>query len=130
MVQRLGKAMCHYLVEECLKDVVLPFPTMDTIYLQSSLWSNVRWPKLLLRPFAREENLIGSNEGYLSDVEQEDHVDPMIMDAIPITSPEFERSIRESWKNQRVLLKDETMMQIVNEGVILYVFPYECVNFQ
>ena len=123
---KIGQGNVSLLVEDCLKDVVLPFSTMDTTYLQSSLWSNVCWPKLLLRPFAREENLIGS----YSDVEQEDHVDPMIMDAIPLTSPEFEMSIRESWKNQRVLLKDETMMQILNEGVILYVFPYECVNFQ
>ena len=118
---KIGQGNVSLLVEECLKDVVLPFPTMDTTYLQSSLWSSIRWPKLLLKPFAREVH---------NDVEQEYHVDPMIMDAIPITSPEFESSIRESWKNQRVLLKDETMMQILNEGVILYVFPYECVNFQ
>ena len=93
------------------------FPTMDTTYLQSALWSNVHWPKLLLTPFSREENFIESNER-LNDVEQEDHADPMIMDGIPFTSPELERTIRESWKNKRVLLKDETMslMQIVNEG--------------
>lgn len=126
---KIGKGNVALLVEEFLKDVVLPFPTMDTLtYLQSSLWSNIRWPKLLLRPFSREEN-IGSNERY-SDDEQEDHVDPMIMDAIPLTCPELEMSIRESWKNQRVLLKDETMMHILNEGVILYVFSYECVNLQ
>ena len=105
-----------------MKDVALPFPRMDTTYLQGSIWSNGRWPKLLLRPLARQENLRGLNDEY-NDVEEEDVGNHMVMDAIPITSPEFEMSIRESWKNQRVLLKDETMMHIVNEGFILYVFP-------
>ncbi|RYA68080.1 hypothetical protein DD595_25735, partial [Enterobacter cloacae complex sp. 4DZ3-17B2] len=35
-----------------------------------------------------------------------------------------------SWRNQRVLLKDDTMMQTMNEGTILYVFPHDYVNFQ
>ena len=84
--------------------------------------------KASLGTFSREENLIGSNER-LNDVEKEDHANPIIMDEIPLTYQELERTIQESWKNKRVLLKDETMMQIVNEGVILSVFPYECVNF-
>ena len=79
--------------------------------------------------FETKENSIESSAED-SDAELDDHASPMVLDAPPITSPEFERSIRESWKNQRVLLKDATMMQIVNEGCILYVFPYECVNFQ
>ena len=29
-----------------------------------------------------------------------------------------------------VLLKDESMMQTINQGIILYVFPFECVNLQ
>lgn len=82
-----------------------------------------------MRPFARKENLRGLNDEH-NDVEEEDLVNPMVMDAIPIISLEFKMSIHKSWKNQRVLFKDETMMHIVNEGFILYVFPYECVNFQ
>ena len=54
MEQRLVKEMCHYFVEECLKDVELPFPTMDTIYLKNALWINVHWPQMFLRPFTRE----------------------------------------------------------------------------
>ena len=38
---KIGQGNVSLLVEECLKDVVLPFPTMDTTYLQSSLWGNV-----------------------------------------------------------------------------------------
>ena len=63
-------------------------------------------------------------------MQQEDQEDPMIVDAIPITLSKLERSIRESWRNQKVLLKDETVMHIVNKKFILYVFPHECVNFQ
>ena len=48
---KIGQENMSLLVEECLKDVVLPFPTMDTTYLQSALWSNVHWPKLLLALF-------------------------------------------------------------------------------
>ena len=125
---KIGQGNVSILVEECLKDVVLPFPTMDTSSLQGSLWSAVRWPKLLLQSFVMNGSLIDENKSYNDD--EEDHSDPLVTDAIPITSPEFETLIRESWRNQRVLLKDDTMMQTVNEGTILYVFPHDYVNFQ
>ena len=38
---KIGQGNVSILVEECLKDVVLPFPTMDTSSLQGSLWSAV-----------------------------------------------------------------------------------------
>ena len=53
----------------------------------------------------------------------------MIEDAIPITSSDLERSIRESWRNQKVLLNDKTLIYNLNEVLISYVFPYECGNF-
>ena len=89
---KIGQGNVSLLVEECLKDVVLPFPTMDTIDLKSAVWSNVRWPKILLRSFAREMNSRGSNER-CNDVEPEEHVEPMFVDAIPITSPEIDMKI-------------------------------------
>ena len=57
-------------------------------------------------------------------------MEPPIVDAIPITSLELNMQIRISWKNVMVLLKDESMMRTISQGTILYVFPYECVNFQ
>lgn len=126
---KIGQGNVSILVEDCLKDVLLPFPTMDTTSLQGSLWSAIRWPKSLLQSAIMNHNLLGLAESYNGD-EEGDHVDAQIIDAIPITSPEFETSIRESWRNQKVLLKDDTMMQIVNEGIILYVFPDDYVNFQ
>ena len=42
---KIGQGNVSLLVEKFLKDVELPFPTMDTIYLQNALWSNVHWPK-------------------------------------------------------------------------------------
>ena len=126
---KIGQGNVSILVEECLKDVVLPFPTMDTTSLQGSLWSAVRWPKSLLQLAVMNHNSLELIESHNGDAE-EDHVDAQTTDATPITSPEFEYSIRESWRNQKVLLKDDTMMQIVNEGTILYVFPNDYVNFQ
>ena len=126
---KIGQGNVSLLVEECLKDVELPFPTMDTIYLKNALWSTVCWPKMLLKPFTRELEFGERNERF-NDVDQEEHMDPPIVDAIPITSPELDMQIRQSWKNERVLLKDESMVQTINQGTILYVFPFECVNFQ
>ena len=81
------------LVEECLKDLELPFPTMDTIYLKNALWSTVRWPKMLLKPFTRELEFGERNERF-NDVDQEEHMDPPIVDAIPITSPKIDMQIQ------------------------------------
>ena len=64
---KIGQGNVSLLVEECLKDVVLPFPTMDTTSLQSSLWSAVRWPKLLLQSFKIDDNPIDPNECYSGD---------------------------------------------------------------
>ena len=105
---KIGQENVSILVEECLKDVVLPFPTMDTSSLQGSLWSVVRWPKLLLQSLIMNGNLIDENNSYNDD--EEDHSNSLVIDAIPITRPEFETLIRESWRNQRVLSKDDTMM--------------------
>ena len=125
----IGQGNVSLLVEECLKDVELPFPTMDTAYLRRALWSNVRWPKMLLRPFTNELEF-GEQSEMCNDVNQEEPLEPPIVDAIPITSPEIDMQVRQSWKNKMVLLKDESLMQTVNQGIILYVFPFECVNFQ
>ena len=38
---KIGQGNVSILVEDCLKDVLLPFPTMDTTSLQGSLWSAV-----------------------------------------------------------------------------------------
>ena len=64
---KIGQGNVSVLVEECLKDVVLPFPTMDTSSLQGSLWSAVRWPKLLLQSLIMNGNLIDENNSYSND---------------------------------------------------------------
>ena len=38
---KIGQGNVSILVEDCLKDVLLPFPTMDTTSLQGSLWSAI-----------------------------------------------------------------------------------------
>ena len=89
---KFGQGNVSLLVEECLKDVELPFPTMDTIYLKNALWSNVRWPKMLLRPFTRELEF-GEWSERGNDVDQEEPIEPPIVDAIPITSPKLNMQI-------------------------------------
>ena len=44
-----------------------------------------------------------------NDVDQEYLVEPLIVDAIPITSPKIDMQVRQSWKNEMVLLKDESL---------------------
>ena len=125
----IGQGNVSLLVEECLKDVDLPFPTMDTISLKNALWSNVHWPKILLRPFTQELEF-GDRSERCNDADEEEPMEPPIVDVIPVTSPELELQIGQSWKNEMVLLKDESMMQTINQGIILYVFPFECVNLE
>ena len=84
---------------------------------------------MLLRPFTRELEF-GEWSERGNGVDQEEPMEPPIVDAIPITSLELDMQIRLSWKNVMVLLKDESMMQTISQGTILYVFPFECVNFQ
>ena len=80
---KIGQGNVSLLVEECFKDVELPFPTMDTIYLKDALWSNVCWPKMLLRPFTRELEF-GEWSARSNDVDQEEPMEPLIVDANPI----------------------------------------------
>ena len=82
-------------VEEWLKDVELPFPTMDTIYLKIELWSDFCWSKMFLRPFTRELEF-GEWSGRCNDVDQEEPMEPPIAIAIPITSPKIDMQIRQS----------------------------------
>ena len=86
---KIGQGNVSLLVEECFKDVELPFPTMDTIYLKDALWSNVHWPKMLLRPFTRELEL-GEWSARSNDVDQEEPMEPPIVDANPITYLELD----------------------------------------
>ncbi|KAI5071945.1 hypothetical protein GOP47_0014196 [Adiantum capillus-veneris] len=85
---KIGQGNVSILVKECIKDVALPFPTMDTTSLQSSLWSAIHWPKLLLQSSMIDDNPIDTNDTYSGD-EQGDQLDPLLADAIPITSSEF-----------------------------------------
>ena len=124
----IGQGNVSLLVEEWLKDVELPFPTMNTAYLGSALWSNVWWPKMLLRPFTNELES-GEQSERCNDVNQEEPLEPPIVDAIPITSPKIDMQVWQSWKNDMVILKDKILMRTINQGIILYVFPLECVNF-
>lgn len=124
---QIGQGNVSLLVEQCLKDVVLPFPTMDTTDLVREKWSNVRWPKILLQPY---DDLVNLGRWSENEVDQTEDTDPRIVDAIPITSPEIDNQICESWKHKRDLLKDESILKTINHETILYVFPFECVNFQ
>ena len=89
---KIGQGNVSLLVEECLKDVELPFPTMDTISLRKALWSNVRWPKMLLRPFTQQLESRDNSER-CNYADQEEPMEPPIVDAIPVTSPKLELQI-------------------------------------
>ena len=72
----------------------------------------------------------------IEDIQQEcdtmnDHnfLKPPIIESMPITSLKIDLKIRESWKNKQVFLWDETKLQIMHKGFILYVFLDNCVNF-
>ena len=89
---KIGQGNVSLLVEEFLKDVDLPFPTMDTNSLKNALWSNVRWPKMLLRHFTQELEF-GDRSERCNDANQEEPMEPPIVDAIPVTSLELELQI-------------------------------------
>ena len=88
----IGQGNVSLLVEECLKDVELPFPTMDTISLRNALWSNVCWPKMLLRPFTQQLEF-GDNSERCNYANQEEPMEPPILHAILIKSLELELQV-------------------------------------
>lgn len=57
------------------------------------------------------------------------HTEPYVH-AMPFSSFEIDNRIRGSWKEKKVVLWDEGMTQSIGEGVILYVFPYDFINFE
>ena len=125
---KIGQGNIYVCVEQCLKDVDLrTLPTMDASELRGAIWSLVRWPKVMLMPFGES---ISFGETMEHTVGQSSHMEPIVMDAIPVTSLESDIKTRESWKNQNVLLWDENKTQIMYKGLILYVLPENCVNFE
>ena len=124
---KIGQGNVFMFVEQCLKDVDLPFPTMDASELRGAIWSSVCWPKVMLMPFGES---ISFGETMEHTVGQSSHMEPMVVDAILVTSLESDIKNQESWKNQNVLLWDENKTQIMYKGLILYVLLENCVNFE
>ena len=84
---KIGEGNVSLIVDKCLKDVELPFHTMDTKELRCAIWSAIHWPKFLLRPLDEfvDDNGCIENEG--------EHMQPddtTIVDALPITSLEID----------------------------------------
>ena len=86
---KIGQGNVSLLVEECLKDEELPFPTMDTNSLRNALWNNVCWPKMLLRPFTQQLEF-GDNSERCNHADQEEPIEPPTLHASPTTSPKLE----------------------------------------
>ena len=124
----IGQGNVVVLIEKCLKEVKLPFPTMYIDNLKCAIGISLCLPKILLRPFnGLASNTKDSNQ---REDNQTNQVEPPTIDVMLVTSLDIDICIRELWKNKRVVLWDEGMLMIANEGLTLYVFPYELVNFE
>ena len=106
---KIGQGNVSLLVEESLKDVELPFPTIDAIFLKNAIWTNAGWPKILLRHFTRELEF-GDWGEKCNDLVQEAPMEASIVNAIPISSSKLDMQNQLSGKNVIVLLNNESMI--------------------
>ena len=96
------------------KKALLPFATMDALTVGDSFQSIVRWDIGLLQLMAQMQGtgMPESNEANAA-----------------LGAQNVALSYREVWKDKRVQLWNESKTHVVAEGVVMYVCPFDSINF-
>ena len=117
----IGEGNVSVSIDLCFQNnTPLPFPTMDASRVADAFHSIVKWSIGSLQhmhvmqqegTYIPKENI--ANEALESHLES--HSDGL--------------SYREVWKDKRVDLWDETKTRVVAKGIIMYVYPFDSINF-
>ena len=105
-------------IELCLeKKALLPFPTMDALTVGDAFHSIVRWSIGSLH-LINEMQQIGLSMSHGNA-------------ATGVFEGQYDRvSYREVWKDRKVQLWNESRTHVMAEGVVMYVYPFDSVNFK
>ncbi len=113
----IGEGNVSVSIDLCFqKNIPLPFPTMDALRVSDAFHSIVRWSiGSLQHMHVMQQEGISMHEENIASESLEAHFDGL--------------SYREVWKDRRVKLWDESKTQVVAEGIIMYVNPFDLINF-
>ena len=113
----IGEGNVSILVEICVqKDAILPFPTMDATRVWEAFHSIIKWSIDSLQHVSRMP-------------EGEDHAQRQNVSNEMLLMPHNWFSYREAWKGKKVQLWNEEMSRSIGEGLVMYVYPHDSVNF-
>ncbi|MCO5559550.1 hypothetical protein L7F22_013151 [Adiantum nelumboides] len=113
----IGEGNVSVSVDLCFeKKAIIPFPTMDALTVGDAFHSIVKW-----------------SSGSLQHINEMQYKGASMHEADKAEGALDAQcngmSYREVWKDKRVQLWDESKTHVVAEGVVMYVCPFDSVNF-
>ncbi|MCO5578897.1 hypothetical protein L7F22_032746 [Adiantum nelumboides] len=113
----IGEGNVSVSVDLCFeKKAIIPFPTMDALTVGDAFHSIVKWSSGSLQHINEMQYKGASmHEADKAEGALDTQCNGM--------------SYREVWKDKRVQLWDESKTHVVAEGVVMYVCPFDSVNF-
>ena len=117
--QILGDEFLSVSIDKCI-DVAahLPFPTSEAMKVIEAIGTFVKWEK--------KDVVLETNSMIIV---HHDHVETRYKDE-NLMGDEDIASIRESWKERKVMLWTQGNMKCIGSGIILLTFPYDVINFE
>ncbi|MCO5602948.1 hypothetical protein L7F22_057089 [Adiantum nelumboides] len=113
----IGEGNVSVLVDLCFeKKAIIPFPTMDALTVGDAFHSIVKWSSGSLQHI----NEMQYKEASMHEADKAEGALDAQCNGM---------SYREVWKDKRVQLWDESKTHVVAEGVVMYVCPFDSVNF-
>ncbi len=118
----LGNGFCSISIDKCLDtQAYLPFPTIDASMVNEVVGGFVKWDIQNIKS-VKEVEMHGHTDGATSP-------NDFILGANGTPNNEDGISLRESWRERKVMLWSKENTEVLGNGVILLALPYEVINF-
>ncbi|MCO5602174.1 hypothetical protein L7F22_056302 [Adiantum nelumboides] len=118
----LGNGFCSISIDKCLDiQAYLPFPTIDASMVNEVVGGFVKWDIQNVKT-VKEVEMNGHTYAATSP-------NDFIFEANGAPNTEDGISLRESWRERKVMLWSKENTEVLGYGVILLALPYEVINF-
>ncbi|MCO5600163.1 hypothetical protein L7F22_054271 [Adiantum nelumboides] len=118
----LGNGFCSISIDKCLDiQAYLPFPTIDASMVNEVVGGFVKWDIQNVKT-VKEVEMNGHTYAATSP-------NDFIFEANGAPNAEDGISLRESWRERKVMLWSKENTEVLGYGVILLALPYEVINF-
>ncbi|MCO5612822.1 hypothetical protein L7F22_067093 [Adiantum nelumboides] len=118
----LGNGFCSISIDKCLDiQAYLPFPTIDASMVNEVVGGFVKWDIQNVKT-VKEVEMNGHTYAATSP-------NDFIFEANGAPNTEDGISLRESWREHKVMLWSKENTEVLGYGVILLALPYEVINF-